>query len=143
MTTWTLRLAYPTLPLSLNGRMTWQERARVTRTLRDRVRWLTRQQQIPRMDAIIVEVVFTPRTNQVRDHDNVSLTGKVCVDGLRDYPARYSAGVGLQPRRMTTPPWTGIVADDDPTRVTSTARWAEPVRDLAERLTITISERHP
>jgi hypothetical protein len=149
---WTLRLAYPKLPLSLNDRRHHMVRHRAAKTLRDRVRMLARAEGIPRLDGLHVEMHWTPATNRTRDADNAVATLKAAIDGLRDYPARYRtvpvpAGVGrggveYEPRRvLSSPAWVGIVPDDDPAHVT----WSRPIihpadPELTQRLVLVITE---
>lgn len=113
---WTLLLPYQTPPLSLNDRMHYAVKARTVRNLIGQVRWLARAQKIPRLERIHVQLHYRPARAGVRDEDNLVATLKPCIDGLRDHPARY------KDTRMVRPPWTGIVADDDPEHV----RWAPP-----------------
>lgn len=128
---WTLRLVYPKLPLSLNDRAHWAEVARSKRNLRDRVRLLARQQKIPRLDAIHVQMHWTPAVKRNRDEDNCMLTQKVMVDGLRDYRPTKRDPIG----------WTGVVPDDTPEHVT----WSPPILHdpdpkVTERLWLVITE---
>jgi len=100
---WTLRLVYPKLPLSLNDRAHWAEVARAKRNLRDRVRYATRAQKIPRLDRIHVQMHWTPAVKRTRDEDNCMLTQKVAVDGLRDYgPTNETRPDGSASSRTTT-----------------------------------------
>lgn len=140
---WEIRLAYPTLPISLNDRGTkWQIKWRASRTLRDRVRVMTRHLEIPRLEAIHVDMTWIPATKRKRDADNAVATLKPAIDGLRDYRARYrNTAAG---RVLVEPEWVGVVPDDDPEHVT----WSPPViappdpdRFLTERLVLVIAER--
>jgi hypothetical protein len=143
---WALALVYDKLPLSLNDRSPWQVRYRNARNLRDRVRMLTRTLEIPRLDAIHVDLIWTPRTRRTRDADNAVATLKPAIDGLRDYAPRYRKHPDTGERVLVDEGWTGVVADDNPEHVT----WSPPVlrpvdRDpnLTERLVLVITERTP
>lgn len=141
---WRIPLAYDKIPLSLNDRTPWQVRAREVRNLRDRVRQYTRHLQIPRLDAIHVEMLWTPKTRRTRDLDNLVATLKPAIDGLRDYPERHRTVDGV--RRLVSPAWVGVVPDDDPQHVTwARPALAEPNRDpfFTDRLVFIVTERTP
>lgn len=133
---WEIRLAYLTLPLNLNDRrhrmIVWREQ----RNLRDRVRVMARHVGIPRLDAIHVQMHWTPRTARRRDADNSVYTLKSAIDGLRDY----------RPTKRDPAGWVGIVPDDTPEHV----QWSPPIIHppnpdpwLTERLTLVIREVTP
>lgn len=84
---WTLELPYQRLPLSLNQRLHWAEKARRTKEVRDAVIVLARQARIPKCERIVVELHYRPAVRRRRDTDNPVGTLKVCIDGL------VSAGV--------------------------------------------------
>lgn len=129
---WTLRLVYSKLPLSLNDRSHWGEVARSKRNLRDRVRLMARAQRIPRLDAIHVQMHWTPVVVRGRDQDNAVATLKPAIDGLRDY----------KPTKRDPAGWRGVVPDDTPEHV----QWSPPIihdpdPTLTERLVLVITER--
>lgn len=95
--TWTLTLPFTRPPLSLNDRMHWAAKAGITRRVRHAACVLARAQKIPPCERISVQLHYQPRDKRSRDEDNLFLTVKACVDGLKD--AR-------------------VVEDDDSTRVT-------------------------
>lgn len=99
MTTWTIRLPYATPPLTLNGRMHWATKARVTREVRAHVAWAMVHSQP--CERIHVTLVYVPRDKRRRDRDNLVATLKPCIDGLVD---------------------AGIVPDDSPEYVS----WTPP-----------------
>jgi crossover junction endodeoxyribonuclease RusA len=127
---WRLGLAYAHIPLSANDRLHWAERSRRSRKLRDKIRWLTRHHNIPRLDRIHVQIEWTPAVARTRDPENLAPTQKAIIDGLRDYGSLRDQ-----------PPWVGIVADDGPDHVT----WSPPVihapdRTATQRLVVVITE---
>lgn len=139
---WEIALAYPTPPLSLNDRDVWQVRARKARLLRDRVRAMTAHLQIPRLEAVHIDMLWIPKDRRVRDADNLVATLKPGIDGTRDYPARYRTVGGV--RVLVEPAYRGVIADDDPTHLT----WSRPVigepdRNVTDRLIFTLTERTP
>lgn len=103
--------------MSLNDREHHMAVHRAKNNLMGQVRLLARAQNIPRLDRIHVVLHYLPAVRRVRDVDNLMLTQKVAVDGLRDYPAAYKGA------NLIRAAWTGIVADDDPTHVS----WSPPV----------------
>ena len=118
---WTIRLPYTTPPLTLNGRMHWATKARITREVRGYV-WGTSHRDVPECDSIHVTLVYVPRDKRGRDRDNLVATLKPCIDGLVD---------------------AGIVPDDTPDFVS----WEPPViaepdpKDPHLRLEITRGKR--
>lgn len=133
---WTIRLVYNDLPLSLNDRSHYMVVWRDRQNLIGRVHLACRAQRIPRMERIGVRMEWTPRLNRRRDSDNAVATLKGCLDGLRDAPPskRWPAGR------------VGVIPDDTPEHVT----WSPPVIHpanpdpwLTERLTLVIQEVTP
>lgn len=138
--TWTIRLAYDKLPLSLNDRSHWAKIWSAKKLLAGRVRSACIVQRIPRFDAIHVEMHWTPRTVRRRDADNAVATLKPALDGLRDAPPTWKNG------QIVTPALPGIVADDTP----DVLSWSMPVihppnpdPHFTERLSFIITERTP
>lgn len=103
---WTLPLAF-TKPLSLNDRMHWQTKRKITRAWRDHVRDLAVREHIPCVERFTVELNYVPRDNRRRDVDNVMPALKASVDGLID---------------------AHVCADDDSTRYTLTSPVIHPAR---------------
>lgn len=79
---WKIVLPYVVPPLSLNSRMNWQKRARLTAQVKSDVGWLLRAQKVPQLPRIEVALVWTPGTANHRDSDNPEATRKVCVDAI-------------------------------------------------------------
>lgn len=102
--TWTLRLPWATPPLTLNGRMHWATKARVTAEVRAAVNVLARVARIPLLNHVHVRLHYVPRDGRRRDQDNIVATLKPCLDGLVD--AR-------------------VIPDDTPQHLT----WSPPVID--------------
>lgn len=97
MRSWTIRLPYTRPPLSLNDRMHWATKARLTKEIRAYVReaaWY----RVPTLPRAEVELHWVPRDKRRRDTDNPYPTLKAAIDGLRD---------------------ATVLEDDDSTRVTS------------------------
>lgn len=84
---WTLRVGhYTTPPLSLNDRLHWRVKAKITAEVREYVKqsaWYN----VPACERILVELHYVPRDRRRRDRDNLVATLKPCLDGL------VSAGV--------------------------------------------------
>ena len=80
---WRLPLAF-TKPLSLNDRMHWQTRRKLTSAWRGHVRDLAVAAHIPTLDRFTVVLHYQPRDNRRRDVDNVMPALKASVDGLVD-----------------------------------------------------------
>ncbi len=119
--TYTLRLPYATPPLSLNGRMHWATKARITAEIRTFVALSCRGIfQVVTADArmIHVELIYTPRDSRRRDRDNLVATLKPCIDGLVD---------------------AGIVPDDSPEYVTWTPPIIAPADSKDPRLELSIT----
>ena len=69
-------------PLTLNQRLHWAEKARLTREVRSLATQLARD--IPFMEAVSVELVWVVNNRRRRDADNAVLTLKALCDGLVD-----------------------------------------------------------
>jgi crossover junction endodeoxyribonuclease RusA len=82
--TWTTRLSdYRTPPLSLNDRMHWRKRAKITAEIRGLVcAWASTA--VPACSATEVELHYVPRDARRRDADNLVPILKACCDGLVD-----------------------------------------------------------
>jgi hypothetical protein len=80
---WSFPLPFVSL-LTLNDRMVWQKRYRLTKPWRDAVHVLARREKIPRMDRWTVVLHLAPRVHRERDLDNLAPTLKACADGVRD-----------------------------------------------------------
>lgn len=84
-------------PLSLNARLHWSARHRLTKAWRNQAALCIRAAAVPRLTHAHVEVHVSPPDRRRRDADNLVLTQKTIVDALRD---------------------TGVLADDTPNHVT-------------------------
>ena len=80
MSSWTIRLPYATPPLSLNSRMHWATKARLTREIREVT--ATAARLLPRCERIAVELHYVPRDRRRRDVDNLVATLKPCLDAM-------------------------------------------------------------
>lgn len=81
---WELKLPYQKPPLSLNTRMHWAPKAKLTRELRDTAHVLAKAARIPKQQAIILTLHYVPRQNRRRDPSNLLGTQKPLLDGLVD-----------------------------------------------------------
>jgi hypothetical protein len=82
---WTLR--YDARPLTLNRERAehWRAHRESTREWRDVFRMLARNRQIPRLEAIVVEVVVVkPNRRGIPDLGGVIPSAKAAIDGLVD-----------------------------------------------------------
>lgn len=79
---WVIPLPYKTPPLSLNQRMHWAVKARITKELRMVAR--LRARYIPDLTKCSVELVWWVNDRRRRDSDNPFLTLKALADGLVD-----------------------------------------------------------
>ncbi|MGB8386139.1 MAG: hypothetical protein WCG47_33720 [Dermatophilaceae bacterium] len=84
MREWTMSLPWPRPPLSLNDRLHWQARRRLTVQVRQAAAVLARHHRIPAMSRCEVRLLYAPRDGRVRDEDNLAATLKPLCDGLVD-----------------------------------------------------------
>ena len=81
---WTLHLPWKSPPLSLNQRMHWAVKARLTKEVRLIAKVKARASKIPDLEKCSVELVWFVNTKHRRDTINPMLTLKALVDGLVD-----------------------------------------------------------
>jgi crossover junction endodeoxyribonuclease RusA len=82
--TWTLMLP-PGLPLlSLNHRLHWAETARRKKGIRTAAWAVTKQQKVPFLGRIRVTGEYQPPDRRKRDEDNLAVSLKAAIDGIRD-----------------------------------------------------------
>ena len=81
---WTLHLPWKSPPLSLNQRMHWAVKARLTKQVRLVGFAKARASKIPDLEKCSVELVWFVNTKHRRDTINPMLTLKALVDGLVD-----------------------------------------------------------
>ena len=82
-----IRVQIPTAEfISANARLHWAEKARRTRTIRQRAMLAARAARVdPAPIPCLVTVTITrPRGGRLRDAENASPTCKAAIDGLRD-----------------------------------------------------------
>ena len=73
-------------PLSMNDRMHWRLKAKITREIRDTTRILAIAGHVPKdCRHITVCLHYRPRDNRRRDADNLVPVLKALADGLVDY----------------------------------------------------------
>jgi Holliday junction resolvase RusA-like endonuclease len=83
---WTLALPYLAPPLTLNQRMHWAPRNRITQEIKQAVYVLAHGVNLPQgLDRVTVTLHWRPATTRKRDNDNISPTLKAAVDGLVMY----------------------------------------------------------
>jgi crossover junction endodeoxyribonuclease RusA len=80
----TVPLPYRTPPLTMNGRMHWAVKGRVTKQVRQDAWTLARALKIPPMGAVITELVWFKGDNRRADAVNIAATLKPLEDGLVD-----------------------------------------------------------
>lgn len=81
---WVIPLPWPKPPLSMNDRMGVHEKARITRQMRETVGWLLRQQRIPALAKVRVQLYWTVPDERRRDDDNPAPTTKAIYDAFPD-----------------------------------------------------------
>jgi crossover junction endodeoxyribonuclease RusA len=79
---WRLPVPYRRPPLSLNGREHWSVRNRVGKDVKTAAWALARAAKVPRLQAVIVELVWFKGDNRRADADNMAPTLKALQDGL-------------------------------------------------------------
>lgn len=83
---WTLDLPYPRPPLTLNQRLHWAAKAKITRQIIDDVMVLARAKPLPRdLGRVVITLHWQAKVHRRRDLDNVFPTLKAAIDGLRAY----------------------------------------------------------
>lgn len=71
-------------PLSLNDRVHWAKKAKLTAEMREVTGWLARAARIPKLEKISVTLIWYVKDERGRDTDNPVLTAKAVYDGLVD-----------------------------------------------------------
>lgn len=94
---WQIELPF-TKPMSLNHRMHYMVKAKLTAEIRDAAREMIALAGVPPMDHVRTHVAYSPRDNRVRDPINLIPTQKACEDAMKD---------------------CGVVVDDNPRYVES------------------------
>ena len=79
---WELDLPWKSPPLSLNQRMHWAVKARLTKDVR--LVGMVKARLVPDLEKCSVELVWFVNTKHRRDTDNPVLTLKALCDGLVD-----------------------------------------------------------
>lgn len=92
----TMPLSFGRPPLSMNQRLHWARKARITRELRHEAAVRARSMRLGPYRHITVTLHYQPRDNRRRDRGNLMPTHKALLDGLVD---------------------AGVVPDDNPTYV--------------------------
>lgn len=82
MRQWTIDLPWKSPPLSMNDRMHWAQKAKITRTIRLLAKVKTRN--IPDLERCRAELVWHVGDRRKRDLDNPWPTMKALCDGLVD-----------------------------------------------------------
>lgn len=115
-----ISLPYTKPPLSLNDRLHWRTKARLTKTIRSVVEALARAARLKPVEGhATVTLHYQPRDNRRRDADNLYATVKPCLDGLRD---------------------AGVLRDDSADLVTPLVHIHLAVKGEPARLWVTIRE---
>lgn len=79
---WHLSLPYTSPPLSLNSRLHWAKKARITKALIADVRMLLIYRKVPALDEATIWLEWTPATVRRRDTDNLEPTRKAGIDAI-------------------------------------------------------------
>jgi crossover junction endodeoxyribonuclease RusA len=82
--TWTVPLPWSTPPLSLNQRMHWAAKAKITGEVRVTAAWAVHAARVPPLRRAVMTLHYAPRDRNRRDADNLTATSKVCSDALVD-----------------------------------------------------------
>jgi crossover junction endodeoxyribonuclease RusA len=77
-----LRFDYPRPPLTMNQRLHWRTRAKLTKDVRQATALLARR--VPDLGRCEVLLTWYVTDRRVRDADNIVPTLKACCDGLVD-----------------------------------------------------------
>lgn len=94
--------------MSMNDRMHWATKAKLTNAIRKTARLLARTHRLPTaLDHVTIELVYRPRANIRRDADNIVPVLKALCDGLVDH---------------------GLTADDTPNLMTKHMPRIEPAQ---------------
>lgn len=109
---WTLTLPF-TKPLSLNDRMGWQQRYRLTKPWFDAGMVLARKHRIPLLPHFTAVLEYAPREKRVRDPENLTPTLKALVDGM----VKHGVAPGDDPRYYTPTPAVIHDATGEPGRL--------------------------
>jgi len=120
-TTW--ELTFEARPTTLNAERAshWSARAQATREWREAFGWLAKQQKIPRLTTVTIEVVVESKTRRLADVGAAWPATKAAVDGVVD---------------------AGVLDDDGPSNVLAVTLHA-PVHTGRDALTLRISEADP
>lgn len=101
--TWTVEMPAGIQLLTLNQRLHWATRARITHDLRLAAFAMARNARIPTLEKARVTVEYQPpKVRRKRDAGNWAPSGKACIDGIRD---------------------AGVFADDDSEHLVSEEYW--------------------
>ncbi|MFB7853787.1 hypothetical protein [Rhodococcus qingshengii] len=85
-TKYVVHLPYEKPPLSMNDRMHWAEKARITAAVRKTACLEAQSHHVPTGHAhVTVGLHYRPVNNRKRDADNLVPVLKACCDGLVDY----------------------------------------------------------
>ncbi|WP_205915207.1 hypothetical protein [Prescottella equi] len=81
-----LELPWTKPPMSMNDRMHWAQKAKLTKRIRAEAGILACRNCLPTgLDHVTVALVYRPRDGRRRDADNLVPVLKACCDGLVDY----------------------------------------------------------
>lgn len=91
-----VQLPFSSPPLSLNQRLHWAAKARLSRTVRDVTHAAAKAANLTPVEAATVTLHYRQKVQRPIDKDNLMATIKPAIDGLRD---------------------AGVLVEDDSTRV--------------------------
>lgn len=118
MTTTIVQLPWTKPPLSMNDRMHWAPKAKITAGIRRDTHMLADDNRLPRgLTHVTVALHYRPRDRRRRDTDNLMPVLKACCDGLVDY--------GLVPDDTPTYMAKRMPLIDEPQKGAGGAMWLE------------------
>ncbi|MBM4489698.1 hypothetical protein GS471_17010 [Rhodococcus hoagii] len=81
-----LELPWSKPPMSMNDRMHWAQKAKLTKRIRSTAHTLAAAKRLPAgLDHVTVALVYRPRDRRRRDTDNLMPVLKALCDGLVDH----------------------------------------------------------
>lgn len=112
---WGLPLPWRRPPISANDRPHWAAKNKLAQEIKTAVGWVARAKKVPKLQAVMVEMVWYPGNNRRVDGENFAPTLKYCVDGL--------VSVGILPdddsERVLSSRSRAVIQRNDPLRLTS------------------------
>lgn len=122
MPTTTITLSFKRPPLTANDRHGWQQKAGITKQVRQEAFWRARAARLPKNLAHAeVGLTWVPCDRRRRDVDNIVPTLKALCDGLVDFGLVPDDTPEYMTKHMPT-----ITAPDGNPRMALTITWKQP-----------------